>query len=320
MSEKTLTTDILQLLPFEKWQLLQNKTTYNWPTFAYYYYWIENAIKWKKKRPNILIEIYCPNGDVEKGIFIGIARFALHLVILFALEPNKEMLKKVITETDVINWNQGIYFAGVHECILSTVLSAVEQLKSVQNIEVELVTPANFYFKSAKECAEIEVCITEECYIKALDKSDVATIHSEWPHKDLEHPELSTQFISTLVEMNGGVGLYLKKDDTLVSWAIHNDWHGIGMVQTLEQHKRKGYAKTVINELAKNLGMQGISVTLFIVEGNATSETLFRSLSWKRICRASDVIFDQAVPQIHIHLSLHSECICHSGCMSVVNQ
>ena len=45
---KNSTVDILQPLPFEKWSLIKKKTEHNWPHFAYYYYWIENAIVWKK--------------------------------------------------------------------------------------------------------------------------------------------------------------------------------------------------------------------------------------------------------------------------------
>ena len=116
-----------------------------------------------------------------------------------------------------------------------------------------------------------------------FETSDVAKIHFEWPHKEVEHPELSTRYIGTMVEMNGGLGLYLKRDDCLVSWAVHNDFHGIGMLQTLEEHKGKGYAKVITNAIAKKLGEQGISPTLFIVNGNVTSETLFKHLNWKKI-------------------------------------
>ena len=283
MSGKTSATDILQPVCFEKWHLLQNKTKCNWPNFAYYYYWIENAIKWRKRNPNIAIEIYSPYGNIEQGAFIGICNSSLHLAIIFTSEPNDETLYKALTETKVIDWSRRIYLAAIHESIIPTIFSAVEFLKSIQIVETSISVAATFYFKTAEKCANVEICVPNECYIKPLENSDVAKIHFEWPHKEVEHPELSTRYIGTMVEMNGGIGLYLKKDDCLVSWAIHNDFHGIGMLQTLEEHTRKGYAKVVINALAKNLGEQGISPTLFIVNGNVTSETLFKHLDWERI-------------------------------------
>ncbi|XP_076297034.1 uncharacterized protein LOC143217120 [Lasioglossum baleicum] len=283
MLEEALTTDILQPLPFKKWRLLQSKTKRNWPTFGYYYYWIENAIRWKEKEPNILIDIYCPSGDLEKGTFIGLSRFTIYIVVPFTLEPNDTLLYKALTETNVINWKEDVFLAGVHESFMPVVYSAVEYLKNAISLGSKSVTPGNYYFQTAKECAELEVCVPEECYLKTLDKLDVHLVHSEWPHRSLEHPEETTRFLGTIIERNSGVGLYLKKDDTLVSWILHNDWHGLGMVQTLEQHKRKGYAKTVSSALAKSLGMQDISVTLFIVENNLSSEKMFKNLGWKRI-------------------------------------
>ncbi|XP_076655783.1 uncharacterized protein LOC143360636 [Halictus rubicundus] len=283
MLEEALAADILQPLPFKKWRLLQSKTKHNWPTFAYHYYWIENAIRWKEKEPNLLIDIYCPNGDLETGTFIGISRFTLSIVVSFTLEPNGTLLYKVLTETNVINWKETVYLAAVHEVFMPIVYSAVKYLKNAINLETKFTTPGNYYFQTAKECAELEVCVPEECYLKTLDKLDVHLVHSEWPHKSLEHPEETTRFLSSLIEMNSGIGLYLKEDNSLVSWVLHNDWHGLGMVQTLEQHKRKGYAKTVSSALAKSLGMQDISVTLFIVEGNSSSKKMFENLGWERI-------------------------------------
>nr|XP_033337104.1 glycine N-acyltransferase-like protein 3 [Megalopta genalis] len=282
MSEET-TTDILQPLSFEKWRLLQRKTKHNWPQFAYIYYWIENAIKWKEKKPDILIDIYCPYGDLEKDTFIGISKFSISIVITFTLEPSNGLLYKILTETNVINWKETIYLAAVHESVKPTVYTAIEYLKNVRNLQIKLEVPGNYYFKSAKECAELKVCVPEECYLKTLDKSDVHLVHSEWPQKSLECPEESTKYLATMIEMNCGIGLRLKKDNSLVSWILHNDWHGLGMVQTLVEHKRKGYAKTVSSALAKDLGLQDISVTLFIVEGNLTSETMFTNLGWKQI-------------------------------------
>ncbi|CAK9799793.1 hypothetical protein ANTQUA_LOCUS2232 [Anthophora quadrimaculata] len=285
------TTDILQPLPFEKWHLLQNKIKYKWPTFAYYYYWIENAIKWKKKDPDISIQIFCPHGNFEQGTFIGIASYALYFVIILTLEPNDEIIKKVLTETEVIEWSQLVHFATVHGSIVPNVLSAIENLKSLQNVETDLILPFNFYFKSAEECADTKIWVPDECYIKPLNKSDVPLIHSIWPHRDPKYPELSTKYLSTMIELNGGVGLYLKENNSLISWAIQNDWHGLGIVQTVEKYKRKGYAKTVVNVLSKKLGKQGISVTLFIVKGNTASETMFKNLGWTVISPFTWIMF-----------------------------
>lgn len=116
-----------------------------------------------------------------------------------------------------------------------------------------------------------------------MDKLNVPLIHSLWPHRNVKNPELSLKYIATLIELNGGIGLYLKENDSLVSWGIQNDWHGLGMVQTLEEHKGKGYAKVIVNVFSKKIAEQGISTTLFIIKGNTSSEKMFKTLGWKAI-------------------------------------
>ncbi|XP_033345642.1 uncharacterized protein LOC117231364 [Bombus vosnesenskii] len=278
---KNSTVDILQPLPFEKWSLIKKKVEHNWPHFAYYYYWIENAIVWKKRNPNISIQMYCPYGDDEQGTFLGISNFSEYNVLIFTLHPNSDIINKVLTETKVIDYNQQVNFVTVHECFISSVLTALENLKHLRNVETNLVLSFNYYFKPAEECIKTKTWIPNECYIKPLDKSNIPLIHSVWPHRDVENPQLSLKYLSTLVEMNGGIGLYLKEDDSLVSWCMQNDWHGLSIVQTVEEHRGKGYAKIVVNMLSKKFAEQGISTVLFIVKGNTTSENMFKKLGWK---------------------------------------
>lgn len=55
-----------------------------------YYNWITNAIKWKQKDPLFKIDIFCPNGKHESGVFIGIfsvkiiQKLKLSLTLIFA--------------------------------------------------------------------------------------------------------------------------------------------------------------------------------------------------------------------------------------------
>ncbi|XP_043527472.1 glycine N-acyltransferase-like protein 3 [Frieseomelitta varia] len=282
MSKNSI-TDILQPVPFEKWSLIQNKTKLNWPEFAYYYYWIQNSIVWKKENPNISIQIYCPDGDYEQGTFIGISNFSVCNILIFTLHPNSDIIHKVLTETKLIDYDQQICFASVHGSFASNVFTALETLKYLRNVETELVLSNNYYFKPTEECIKTKIWIPDECYIKPLDKLNVPLIHSLWPHKSVKNPELSLKYIATLIELNGGIGLYLKKNDSLVSWGIQNDWQGLGMVQTLEEHKGKGYAKVIVNMLSKKIAEQGISTTLFIIKGNTSSEKMFKALGWKAV-------------------------------------
>lgn len=58
----------------------------------------------------------------------------------------------MLTETKVIDYNQQVNFVTVHECFISSVLTALENLKHLRNVETNLLLPFNYYFKPAEEC------------------------------------------------------------------------------------------------------------------------------------------------------------------------
>ncbi|XP_012286243.1 uncharacterized protein LOC105702882 isoform X2 [Orussus abietinus] len=256
--------DILQLLPVDEWFTLRDTLKENWPTYAYHYYWVENAIQWKKQNPNIKHDIYCPEGKLSTGVFIGISTFSGFRVYPFATGSSQNLLHKSLLESQRLDWNTA-------------------DLKSQRGLEIDFSIPGQYYFKSVEECATVKIQIPEECYVMRLNKSHVSQILAIWPHRHATRPELSMAYLQLLVEMNTSVGLFLRKNDALVSWVLQNEWGGLGMVQTIEEYKRRGYAKTVVKVLAKEIADFGLSSVLFIVKGNASSHEMFTSLNWKRM-------------------------------------
>lgn len=280
---ETPATDILQPLPIDKWSILQNKLKYKWPLYAYHYYWIEISLKWKQKDPNIAIQIYCPYGNYENGTFLGITHIGFYSVVLLTLDTNDQILNKILTETNVIDWSQQVCFATIHGSIISNVLSSVKDIQDLKKVRIGQTVAFNYYIKSVEDCVKVDIRIPDECYIRPLNTSDVPLINSVWPHRDPVNPDTSMKYLRTVIEFNGGIGLCLKKDNTLVSWVMQPNWCTLGIVQTVEEQKGKGYAKVVVNLFAKKLGKEGTPAILFIVQGNVPSEKMFDSLGWQII-------------------------------------
>ena len=132
--------------------------------------------------------------------------------------------------------------------------------------------------------------VPDDCYLKILEESHVPLIHSLWPFRDEENPEITLKYLMTVVRLNKGIGLFSKDNNELLSWILHTEMGGLGVLQTVENCKRKGYAKVVINALAKDLAMKGVDPTLFVVQGNIPSEKLFTSLNWKVINPIVEII------------------------------
>lgn len=109
-------------------------------------------------------------------------------------------------------------------------------------------------------------------------------MHSVYPHRDDKCPEKTLEFLMTIVRLNGGYGLFLKKDNSLVSWILHCNFGGLGILQTLDEHKRKGYGKTVARALMKYLAeKENLDVTSFVIQANKPSRKLFESLGFNRV-------------------------------------
>lgn len=88
---------------------------------------------------------------------------------------------------------------------------------------------------------------------------------------------MSRNYLKLIIRLNGGIGLFSKSDDSLRSWGLFNDVGGIGPLQTVDEHRRKGYANIIVDAMCKELANQEKSSTLFVVRDNVNAEKLFIS-------------------------------------------
>uniref|UniRef100_A0AAY4A3X1 Glycine N-acyltransferase-like protein n=1 Tax=Denticeps clupeoides TaxID=299321 RepID=A0AAY4A3X1_9TELE len=65
-----------------------------------------------------------------------------------------------------------------------------------------------------------------------------------------------------------------------LSWVLVYHHLALGLLYTLPQHRRKGYAKTLVSRMAGRLLELGYPVYCFVEEGNSASYGLFTSLGF----------------------------------------
>ncbi|XP_033228932.1 uncharacterized protein LOC117180543 [Belonocnema kinseyi] len=209
------------------------------------------------------------------------AEFGYYNVITFAHEGFEQLLHKAVTETNIINWVESVRFPVISSRIISIVYAMVETLKHTKGIEVESTVTGNVFFRPKEEGAALEVRMPEECYLERIDQSHVPLIHSLWPNRNKSNPEISTNQLMTRVRLNGGLGLFSKENNELLSWSLRGEFGENAVTHTIEKVRRKGYAKVVecafVNELAK----QGFDAFGVIVSGNVASEALWKFTNGK---------------------------------------
>ncbi|KAJ8673654.1 hypothetical protein QAD02_004916 [Eretmocerus hayati] len=274
----------LKPLPFEDWTMFRDTFRRDWPTYACYYNWVVNAINWRERNIESDWKIYCPGGKYNVGAFVAVASEGLYRVIVFTFEEFKEDLQEMIKKADVIDWKQNISFCIVHQPLKTTLMRAIEEI----DVMGKLILPrldytVTNYFKSRDECLTFELQVPDGFYLKSLNVSHVLLVNSLWPHRNKKNPELSRKFLESLVKYNKSVGLFKKDDDSLISWILLYDFGSLGMLQTVEEHKGKGYGKIVVKALVKQLAQEGLDSTLYVVKNNVAAEKLFRSIGYRSL-------------------------------------
>lgn len=113
-----------------------------------------------------------------------------------------------------------------------------------------------------------------------------------WARKSVrEDPDPTLKLLQTIVKLNRGVGLFLREDDSLVSWVLHRDWGSLGMLETVEKHKRKGFGKIVGKAIMKELAVEeNLDSTLFVIKNNDSASKLYKSLGYE--CLSSATWYD----------------------------
>lgn len=76
-------------------------------------------------------------------------------------------------------------------------------------------------------------------------------------------------------------GLFHKVDKQVVSFGLFAHYGGIGMLYTLQEFRRKGYAAIVILAISKELVARGLNPHAYVLHVNKPSAALFRKLGFE---------------------------------------
>lgn len=89
--------------------------------------------------------------------------------------------------------------------------------------------------------------------------------------------------------MGSGYGVFLKEDDTLASWVFKNQMGTLGILQTVEEHKRKGYASLILKVMSKEIGEDGHDPLGTVLVKNRASQVMFMKLGFKELDKVTFV-------------------------------
>ncbi|KAJ8973548.1 hypothetical protein NQ317_018393 [Molorchus minor] len=234
---------------------------------------LTNAIKIRKKRSFLIRFMSTGNCWRNDGTFFALMEFPhSYDLVVCTLDKTCKNVYEGLMRTKRLHFHRPLVFFAVHNTIYPTILKVIEDRK----LRVKSDNAYYIYSISRKEAINFKLECPEEVEIRTLCMSHAALINSLWP---LKFPH-SDEFLASLIEMNGGYGLFMKSTNELVSWALKTGIGQIGVVQTVESYQKKGFASVVTRILARKIAEEDEDPTATIAVSNVTSQNMFKKLGF----------------------------------------
>ena len=156
-------------------------------------------------------------------------------------------------------------------CTLSLVCKVIVSSRYCKNFDwICYLAIHVFSCRSCPEGTFVATLKPDTCTVKMLAET--------WSYGSLES---KTKYLKFIIENCGSIGVFLKDDPTHpVSWAMFSNFGHLMHVYTLSEHRGKGYAKTAVLGIMKEMLEIGMTPVLEIVKGNAASTKMFAGLGF----------------------------------------
>lgn len=76
--------------------------------------------------------------------------------------------------------------------------------------------------------------------------------------------------------------IFVKESNELLCWILRDEYGGLGLLQTIEAGKRKGYGSLAVAHITKMYGQENKNPHLYIVKSNKISQALFAKFGYKK--------------------------------------
>jgi len=216
------------------------------------------------------------NGIKENCTFFAITGERDHNVWLFTFQESLDELRECLEKTKLIRWHDRVLFVTVHRRHAKLILECI----NVDNQREVLDEEASYYWLEKEEALRFHIEIPTGTEIRELTPDHSSRCNSIW---DFRY-EGSEVLINSLIELNGGLGLFDKSTNELLSYALINDSLAIGMLNTVNHARGKGYAALVTKLISIKIAQDfNIHSTAYIDHSRTSSNKLFEKLGFKKI-------------------------------------
>lgn len=153
------------------------------------------------------------------------------------------------------------------------------EILEMKNIRVRIDNYCSTLWLPKEKAREYEIIvIPKNVELRNIRLEDGTNMNELWPYK---YPG-SEKFIKSLIALNGGLAIY--QNEEIISWVLHIECFGVGLLQTLEEHQGKGYARILSKAIAKKISEDyDEEVILFASYGRPKTVDLYFRYGYKHI-------------------------------------
>ncbi|KAL7889377.1 hypothetical protein AOLI_G00016350 [Acnodon oligacanthus] len=177
-------------------------------------------------------------------------------------------LKNTLLGKDILDWRQ--YLCLSFDLCFEEPMKAVASNRGVPGTRLDVCHMMTLHDPSDLPADRL----SEQ--VSSLQESHAALVNNTWKFRV---GEFSERMIRKMI-LNFPSCCVLDSDGQPVSWILTYCDCTMGMLYTMPEHRRKGYAKALVSIMAKKLHSKGYPVYCFIEEDNSLSYRLFASLGF----------------------------------------
>ena len=174
-----------------------------------------------------------------------------------------------LLEENGFEWRSPQGFAGVPEVLLESIASQTEIVWRQPCYQ--------FYLPKDASAMPMQRYVQGVTALNPLVSRHVDQVLTHWPYGERDNLD-DQRFIARRIATGLNAGFY--DGDELVSWALTGDDLSMGMMHTLESHRRQGIAAMVSSQLVLTLREAQITPYCYVVEGNAPPLRLLAQLGF----------------------------------------
>lgn len=256
------------------------------PDSSVIYNWIKTQLEWRKTLKEIRLEIFCPKERFNSGSVIGLCyNLALEDSVIGVFycssqEDEKEFTQAVLHSAK-IPWSKLNFIYEIPDKNLQ-LLDNILKLKSEKDIQF---IPLQLHYLDADVAKAYPIPeIPPNVKLKPLESNNLDDVCNNWPRYD----KRLRKVVENDINLNYTCGVYVTEEngqEVLAAMALHTDYGGIGLLQTVPKYRRLGYASLALAKLTRIMGEAGISPHFHVLSENIGALKMLEKTPYEIKCK-----------------------------------